>query len=140
MNKKRILGIALIILSSAVIISNINITGAVIGSPLLISLNLIAVALFIIGIILTIYESKNYAREILERRRYIDDPREMMKIARKCGYTLDKGHREGAKVYNGDNIITVIPTNHPRIDKRVSNSILEALATGESSFRKRTAA
>jgi len=52
------------------------------------------------------------------------------------GYTLVEGYKEGTRVYKGNEVLTVIP-KHARIESRGTiKSILEALASGESSFRK----
>jgi hypothetical protein len=85
------------------------------------------------------HQDRNYAQEILNQRRYVDDTRELKKIAKKMGYTLMEGYKEGTRVYDGESVLTVIP-NHRKIGgKGTAKSILEALATGESSFRKRHA-
>ena len=79
---------------------------------------------------------RNYAQEILDRRAYVDDTRELKRIARKMGYDLDEGHKEGTRVYRGGQVLTVIP-HHRKIQGRGTlKGILESLATGESSFRK----
>ena len=137
MRKKRFIGLALIAISLIIIVSNAGITGAVIGISSSNSLSLIAIAFFVIGLILISQRERNYAREILEQRRYVDDTRELKKIARKMGYSLMEGYKEGTRVYNRNEVLTVIP-NHRKIEGRGTvKSILEALATGESSFRKR---
>lgn len=140
LNQKRILGFSLIVIAIVTIISNVSVTGAVIGTSISNSLNLIAVVLFIIGIILTTSKDRNYAQEILDQRRYVDDTSELKRIARQMGYTLEEGYNEGTRVYKGKTVLTVIP-HHRRIQGRGTvKGILEALASGESSFRRRPAA
>jgi len=136
MNKKRITGFAFIVLAIGITLSNISITGAVIGTSISNSLSLAAIVFLIIGLVLTFQRDRNYAQEILDQRRYVDDTRELKKIARKMGYTLMEGYKEGTRVYSGNEVLTVIP-NHRKIGgKGTAKSILEALATGESSFRR----
>ena len=139
MNKKRITGYVFIVLAIGIILSNISITGAVIGTSISNSLSLVAVVFLIVGFILTFQRDRNYAQEILDQRKYVDDTRELKKIARRMGYTLMEGYKEGTRVYSGDEVLTVIP-NHRKIgEKETARSILEALATGESSFRQHQA-
>lgn len=139
MNKKRVVGFVFIALAIGITASNFSITGAVIGTSISNSLSLIATAFLVVGLILMSYQDRNYAQEILDQRRYVDDTRELKKIARKMGYNLIEGNKEGTRVYSGNQVLTVIP-NHRKIQGRGTvKSILEALATGESSFRKRLA-
>jgi hypothetical protein len=139
MNKKRITGFVFIVLAIGITISNISITGAVIGVTISNSLSLVSIILLVVGLILVTHQDRNYAQEILNQRRYVDDTRELKKIAKKMGYTLMEGYKEGTRVYDGESVLTVIP-NHRKIGgKGTAKSILEALATGESSFRKRHA-
>ncbi len=140
MNKKRIAGFAFIFVATGIIFSNTKLTGAAIGSPISNSFNLVAVVLLVIGLILASQKDNlkygNYAYQILESKKYVDNVNELKKIARRSGYTLREGFREGTKVYDdNEQIITVIP-NHKRIGgKGTSKSILEALASGESNYR-----
>jgi hypothetical protein len=137
---KRILGVGLLVISIIIIFANKVITGAVIGTNISNSLSFVAVFLFIVGLVLTITIKKpNYAQEILQSGRFVDKTNDLKKIARKMGYTLDEGHKEGTRIYDGEDILTVIP-NHRKINARGTvKSILEALASGESSFRRRGA-
>lgn len=138
MNNK-LIGSIFILISIGLTISNFTITGAVIGTSSSNSLSLVAIAFLIIGLILTLQRERNYAQEILEQRKYVDDTRELKRIAGKMGYTLIDGYKEGTRVYKGNEVLTVIP-HHRKIEgKGTVRSILEALATGESSFRKRHA-
>lgn len=141
--KKIVVGFVLILFSIGLTIFNsTGITGAVIGTPLGNSISFLAAVCFILGLVLMTYElrRKNYAEEILKQGRYVDDTRELKSIARKCGYRLDEGHREGTRIIKDDGeVLTVIP-NHRRIEGRGTvRGILKALATGESTFRQRTA-
>ena len=139
MKKKQFLGLVFVVISLIVLISNFSITGAVIGTSSSNSLSLIAVIFLVVGLALVSQRERNYAQEILEQRRYVDDTRKLKKIARKMGYSLMEGYKEGTRVYNRNEVLTVIP-NHRKIEGRGTvKSILEALATGESSFRKRHA-
>ncbi len=81
-------------------------------------------------------KDRNYAQEIIDNRKSINKPRDLIKIAKKMGYRLEKGYREGTRVYSQENVITNIPH---KITSGVRKSVLEALASGESNFRKRTA-
>ncbi len=141
MGKKRTIGILFITISILIAFSNLTIVGAVIGARASNSLSWITIVFFVIGVLLVVRESEvetNYAQQILDRNKYVPNPREMIKIARKSGeYELVGGHKEGTRVYYGDKVLTIIP-NHGTISKGTSKSILESLATGESSFRKRS--
>ena len=135
--KRRDIGLFLILAGIVLSVANVSITGAVIGTPQSNSLSLVVVILFVIGLVLMSRRDKNYAQEILDQRLYVDDTRELKKIARKMGYSLMEGYKEGTRVYNGNEVLTVIP-NHRKIEgKKTVKSILEVLATGGSSFRKR---
>lgn len=83
---------------------------------------------------------KNLAREILQNKQIILDPRKLRKIANKIakqqGYS-GREVKEGYQILDANgNPLTVIP--HKNISRGVYYSIMEALATGESNFRKRT--
>jgi len=139
MQRKRFIGLVLIGISLVMIASNVSITGAVIGTSITNSISFVAIVLLVVGLILTSQREINYAREILEQGRYVDDTKELKKIARKMGYNLMEGYKEGTRVYSGHEVLTVIP-NHRKIGgKGTAKSILEALATGESSFTKKYA-
>lgn len=139
MNKKRIIGFVFIVLAIGITLSNVSITGAVVGTSISNSFSLVAVIFLIFGFILTFQRDRNYAQEILDEGKYVDDTRELKKIARIMGYTLMEGYKEGTRVYNRNEVLTVIP-NHRKIGgKGTAKSILEALATGESSFRRHQA-
>lgn len=79
-------------------------------------------------------KTNGLAREVLKSGRVVDY-KELRKIAVKEGYEL-RLSREGYKVLNHEGIaITLIPH---RASKYVSRGILEALSSGEPSFRNRT--
>ena len=139
MKKKIIIGIILAILGIVLIINSqiriLEISLSPSGTE--VNINLITgIALLIFGVILMHNGGRNYAKEALDNRKYVDNPKEMLSIAKKLGYELRESSKEGKKVYNGKQVIATIPTNHARISKGASRSILEALATGESSFRR----
>jgi|TARA_Y100000031_G_C8140395_1_gene347293 hypothetical protein len=139
MNKKQISGIISIIASFLIVTLNINITGAVIGSSLSNYLSILAIAFFVVGIGLFITSrDRNYAQEYLDKRKYVSSTRILKSIARKMGYNLIEGFKEGTRVYNGNNVLNVIPNSREVKGKGTSKSILESLATGISNFRKRT--
>ena len=124
------------LLAFGIIISSVSLTGAAIKNVFSGSNGLTAVILFLIGLVLISGRERNYAREILDQRKYVEDTRELKKIARQMGYELIEGYKEGTRVYNGKEVVTVIP-NHRKISGRgVVRGILESLAMGESSFRK----
>jgi len=62
MNKKRITGFAFIVLAIGITLSNISITGAVIGTSISNSLSLAAIVFLIIGLVLTFQRDRNYAQ------------------------------------------------------------------------------
>ena len=138
--KRRVFGFVLVIISIVLTLFNSTITGAVIGSNLSNYSNFFASLCFVVGLILMSNGGKrNIAEEMLKQRRYVDNTRELKGIARKMGYILVDGYKEGTRVCRGDEVITVIP-NHRKVSGRGTIvSILEALSTGESSFRRGTA-
>lgn len=135
--RKRSIGIFLFLLTVILLALNLSMTGAAIGTQTFVPLNLIAIAVFIIGLVLMARRDRNYAQEILDQRRFVDSPREYMSIARKMGYPLVEGYKEGTRVLNRDRkgVLTVIP-NHKITNRGTCRSILEALATGEPNFRR----
>jgi len=136
---KKSLGLVTVVISSIGLILNKSITGAVIGTTVSNSVSLIAIALFIVGLTLMASKDRNYAQEIIDKGAYMDDTNELRKIARRMGYDLQEAKREGTRVYSGKAVVTVIPRHRKIQGRETQKSILEALATGESSFRKRTA-
>ncbi len=140
MRWKKFLGIFLIALSFIITLSNLTILGAVIGSTASSSLSFLSILFLAIGIALVLVEKeggleKTLAQQILGSGAIITNPKKLRKIARKSGYKDGKEVREGYQVFDYEgNPLTVIP-NH-NISKGVYRSIIKALATGESSFRR----
>ena len=89
-----------------------------------------------VGTLLFFAQKGNYAQKILDDRKYVDKTNELKSVARDMGYKLDPGYNEGTRVYKDNQVITVIP-NHRTVSRGVSQSILEALATGLPNFRRR---
>jgi len=139
MNKKRILGFSLVLIGAVLIItSQTQILGAVIGlNQISSSVGLIVGLVFVgVGTLLFFAQKGNYAQKILDDRKYVDKTNELKSVARDMGYKLDPGYNEGTRVYKDNQVITVIP-NHRTVSRGVSQSILEALATGLPNFRRR---
>lgn len=115
--------------------SNLTIIGAVIGAGASNSLSWIAIAFFIVGIVLLVEREGNLAQRVRESGTVITKPKKMKSIARKMGYEI-KEAREGSKVldYEGKPL-TVIPKHD--FSRGTYRGIITALATGESSFRRR---
>jgi len=84
-------------------------------------------------------KEKNIAQEVLDNRGVIESSKILKSVATQMGYDLKTGSKEGLRVldYEG-NLITVIP-NHKKINNNTSRGILKDLASGESSFRKKSA-
>ena len=100
--------------------------------------SVLALALVIGGVLIFMAGKRgtpDYATAILEQRRYIDSARKLARIATRSGYQLEGGFKEGTRVTQGGDVITVIP-NHRKVSRGVSRSILEALSSGISSFRR----
>ncbi len=132
---KKIIG-GILILASLAFLINQNFTGAIIGTSY-ISFNLVALAAFIIGIILFIHEigvKKNLAAQILKSGAIIDDPKKILKIARKMGYDEGREVKEGYQILSHNHPITVVPHHH--LSPGVSRNILKTLSSGESNFRR----
>ncbi len=135
MNKKRFFGIAFIILSFLIVLFNVSLTGAVIGTSFSNISSLVAVIFFIVGILL-IKGSKleNLAKKIMDSGAVITDPKKLKKIAIKMGYE-GRNVKEGYQILDENKKpLTVIP-NH-NVSTGVYRSIIKSLATGNSSFRR----
>ncbi len=77
---------------------------------------------------------KNLAQEVMESGAVITDPRKLRKIATRMGYS-GRNVKEGYQILDrAGKPLTVIPRH---LKYGTYKSIIEALATGESSFRKR---
>jgi len=162
MNWKRGLGIGLLFVGIFLIATNKTITGNAIGIKEQDSLGIFGIIIFILGISLitisnrsglerhilpyeTIHqgnntyppEEKNYAQEIIDNKKTLDRSKDLLKIAGKMGYEIKGGYREGIRVIDSEGkTITAIPT-HRKINPHTSRDILKALATGNSTLKKR---
>ncbi len=138
MIKEKILGMALILISFLIISLNISLTGAIIGSFRSDYPSIMALAIFIVGIILFLEENRlerNLASDILKKGGVITDPKEIIHIAVKSGYH-GREVKEGYEVLDKyGKPLTVIPHRH--ISKGVSKEIIKTLATGKSKFKER---
>ena len=131
----------ILIIGGLILISDVSlskITGNVINGNPVMGFSFFGFALLIIGIVVFLEGGleKSLAQEIKESRRIIEKPKDIIHIAKKSGYILGKEVREGTPIYNqyGERI-TVIPRHN--ISPGVSRNIINDLARGESSFRKR---
>lgn len=139
--RKEMLGLLLILGACFIIILNhgFKTTGAVIG--LLFSSvsysDFIALIMLVIGILFHIHGGdsleKNLAADILKSGKMIDKPKEIERIAKKMGYE-EREVKEGCQIIYNGHPLTVIPRHH--ISPGVYKSIMKALSTGESSFRR----
>ena len=143
MQKRKLIGIISIIIGTVILInSQTTLLGVSLSPGGANNFSLIAGLAFVgVGIVLLFSKKytkgdSDYAQHILDDGKYVDNPIEMKSIAKDSGYSLDKGAKEGTNVLKGTEIITVIPGH--KIKRGTSRSILEALASGNSNFRKRT--
>jgi membrane-bound ClpP family serine protease len=143
MQKRKLIGIISVIIGATILISSQTTLLEISLSPgETDNIGLVGGLVFIIvGIVLLFAKkydkgSPSFAQRIIDKNKYIERPEEMKSVARDSGYILDKGAREGTNVLKGTEIITVIPGH--KIKRGTSRGILEALASGESNFRKRT--
>ena len=134
-----VLGVFFIINSKA------NITGAVIGISINSTFSLIlGIAFVFVSVILFIVGKEDLEQRLneagiaLQQRRIYTKRNELIRLAIRCGYELSKGRREGTLVKDPHTgaIITVI-SDHPTILYGTSRGIMRALATGQSSYRRR---
>lgn len=78
----------------------------------------------------------NLAQQVINDRKIITKSRDLINISKKMGYQ-GRQVKEGYQVLGRDGKpLTVIP-RHKEVSGGVYQSVIEALATGESSFRKR---
>ncbi|MBU2523080.1 MAG: hypothetical protein KKE23_02200 [Nanoarchaeota archaeon] len=79
----------------------------------------------------------NEASRALNEKRIYTKRKDLIWLSNKCGYDLMEGAKEGTRVLDqkGD-VLTVIP-EHPDCNRNTAKEIMFALATGESSYRKR---
>jgi hypothetical protein len=79
---------------------------------------------------------KTLAQKIKESGKVINKPNEIVHIAKKSGYVIGDGVREGTPVYDkSGNYIIVIPRHN--VSGGVYHNIINELASGKSNFRKR---
>jgi len=78
----------------------------------------------------------NPAAKLLKGGTVYTKSKELVSLARDCGYTLEPGRKEGTVVLKEGKIIAVIP-NHKSLNKYTAKGIMKAYASGESSFRKK---
>ncbi len=141
MRWKKLSGMLLILSACFIVFLNHGFTGAVIG--LLFSSigysDLAALVMLVAGILLHLHGNhegtleKNIAADILKSGAVITDPKKIEKIARKMGYE-EKEVKEGHQIIYNNHPLTVIPRHN--ISKGVYYSIMKALSSGESNFRK----
>ena len=128
-------GLALMLSAFLIIISKVAITGAAMGISSINYLDFIALAFFVSGILFFIHGGiENLAAETLKRGGVITSTKEIIHLAKKMGYE-GKEVREGYQIINHGHPLTVIP-HHRQLSPGVSRSILKALSSGESSFRR----
>jgi len=133
-----ILGFVLILNSSIR-----NITGNIIEGGINFGDSLLGLAFISVGLVFFLTKESelekkvkedNLAQQVLKIGKIYSKQREFKRIANRMNYS-GREFKEGYQIldYNG-NPLTVIPKH--KISKGVHYSILKALATGESSFRK----
>src|SRR3989344_4055894 len=101
MKNKKVLGIISIVLGLLLTInSQINLPGVSLSPGISENISSIIGLFFVIIGALTLMSRRGpeYAQEILDTNRYIDNPKEMERIAKKSGYRLEDGYKEGTKV------------------------------------------
>ena len=144
MEKRKIIGTTLILIGSVIIFSSFSsMTGFSIANSVEKDLGSILGFGFVIGGILVFMARKqkegNLAKQILKDGGVIQSSRKLRRISKKVekqeGYS-GREVKEGYQVLGKDgNPLTVIPSHDVSVG--VYRSIMGALATGKSSFRKR---
>ena len=137
MKKRKILGIVFVVCSMFVVMFNLKITAAIIGTSLAVGINLLAIILMIWGIVLLskINLETNLAQQTLQSGAVITNPRKIIKIAKKMGYDSGKEVKEGFQILDDSGKpLTVVPKHH--ISSGVYRSIMKSLSSGESNFRR----
>jgi hypothetical protein len=141
--KKRALGLSLIVLGLIILFSKplSSITGFTIASEALgavkdIWIYVIGLGMMIVGVgLINLSKYEVRARQLYESGGYMQSTRDLIKLARKMGYEIEEGHREGTRVISRGDVLTVIP-NHRTINAiGTGRGILEAILTGVSNFR-----
>lgn len=144
MRKNQIVGFIFLILGGILILNTFSgISGYIIIEEIPVSSSgFFGLVFLLVGIILVLMEGGlekiTYAQEIKASGAIITSPRKLIKIAKKSGYTVIKRKGgEGSRVLKPDGSnLTDIPRHN--ISTNVYRSIITALATGESSYRKRS--
>jgi len=136
MQKRKILGLILLIFSIFIIPFNRKFTGAIIGAKISMGINVISIILLVIAIILLTKFNleRNLAQETLRSGAVITDPKKIIKIARKMGYDSGREVKEGYQVLNHGKPLTVIPRH--RVSQGAYRKIMKSLSSGESNFRR----
>ena len=115
-----------------------SITGNIINETTHVGGSIFGFTFIIGGIVLFLASQggleRNLAQQMLASGKMLTKPREFKRIATKMGYTIGKEVKEGTQILNDEKYLTVIPKHN--ISKKVYCSILKALATGESNFRR----
>lgn len=141
--KKKIIGGSSALIGAILILNSLSgITGFVISQQLENTPSLFfGIILFVGGLALFVLEAreggleKNLARDILKSGKVLSKSREIKKVVDQMGYNY-RETKEGLQVLDKNGRpLTVIP-KHPTISFGVYKSIMKALATGESSFRR----
>lgn len=138
MEKRKILGIVLFLIGGFLIFNSFSgMTGFVVAENIEKNISSIIGLMLVIGGIVLFVRGKegNLALEIKKSGAIITNPKKLRKISNKMGYE-GRLVKEGYQVLNNGRPLTVIP-NH-NISTGVYRSIINALSTGESNFRKRT--
>ncbi|VVB82132.1 Uncharacterised protein [uncultured archaeon] len=139
-----LLSITLIISGIALVGSTTlsKITGNVVNNGLVVGFSFSGFLFLISGIVLFLVTNegegkpkKNLAQIVKESGKTIDNSRDLIHLARECGYTLGQNVREGTPVYDSaGTYITVIPIH--KVTWRISKNIVRDLASGKPSFRR----
>lgn len=119
-----------------------KITGSVVNNGLAMGFSFSGFLFLISGIVLFLVTNegegkleKNVAQKIKESGKIIENSRDLIKIAKECGYALGQNVREGTPVYDSaGTYITVIPIH--KVTWRISKNIVRDLASGKPSFRR----
>ena len=144
MEKPQIFLSFILIVGGLILIADVSlskITGNIINNSPAVGFSSIGFLFLILGIVLFMVNAegkleRNLAQEIKRSGRIVDNPRELIHIAKKSGYVLGKEVKEGIPVYDDfGRYITVIPIH--KVSGGVSRNIISELARGESNFRKR---
>ena len=79
----------------------------------------------------------NEAGELLKQRTILTRREELLRLAKRCNYIIGEERREGTLITakDGKSILTIISKSN-NINRGTAIGIMEALATGKSSFRK----